>query len=249
MPELADDGGERAARMNIVGVDGCRGGWLIASSDTTLSRVNLEVSRSLATLFQAVRGGDIVAVIDVPIGLPDDGPRACDIAARQLLGQVRASSVFPAPCRPALPAKTFEEACDLNEAASGRKLSHQAFGLLPKIREVDGLITPELQDHIREGHPEVSFAVLSERGAGLPHRKKDPEGEIERLNVLDKFLPPIDLESARTLIGRGLAQRDDLLDALACLVTASRVAKGTAITLPAGEVYRDGRGLRMEIVS
>lgn len=235
--------------MNIVGVDGCRGGWVIASSDATLGSVNLEVSASLTALFAAIRGGDLIAVIDVPIGLPDDGPRASDVAARQLLGQVRASSVFPAPCRPALPATTFEEACELNEAASGRKLSHQAFGLLPKIREVDALITPELQDCVREGHPEVSFAVLSERGAGLPHRKKDTEGEMERLNVLDRFLPPIDLESARTLIGRGLAQRDDLLDALACLVSASRVAAGTAITLPEGEVYRDGRGLRMEIVA
>jgi uncharacterized membrane-anchored protein len=40
-----------------------------------------------------------------------------------------------------------------------------------------------------------------------------------------------------------------ILDALACLVSASRVVNGTAITLPEGEVYRDGRGLRMEMVA
>jgi len=50
-----------------------------------------------------------VLAIDIPIGLLD-GPRACDKAARKLLGQPRGSSVFPALSRPALGAQTYPEA-------------------------------------------------------------------------------------------------------------------------------------------
>jgi predicted RNase H-like nuclease len=39
-------------------------------------------------------------------------------------------------------------------------MSHQAFGILPKIREVDQLMTPEVQETVREIHPELcSFAT------------------------------------------------------------------------------------------
>jgi predicted RNase H-like nuclease len=43
--------------------------------------------------------------------------------------------------------------------------------------------------------------------------------------------------------------RDDVVDAAACLVAAYRIARGLALTLPAGEPQIDARGLRMEIVA
>ena len=78
--------------------------------------------------------------IDIPIGLPDEGSRRCDLEARKLIGP-RRSSVFPAPFRSVLGALTYEDAAARCRAVSGKSLSLQAFGILPKIAEVDRLMT------------------------------------------------------------------------------------------------------------
>jgi predicted RNase H-like nuclease len=44
-------------------------------------------------------------------------------------------------------------------------------------------------------------------------------------------------------------QRDDIVDAAVCLVTAYRVSRGEHTTLPSDEPPRDARGLRMEMVA
>ncbi len=43
--------------------------------------------------------------------------------------------------------------------------------------------------------------------------------------------------------------RDDVADAVACLVAASRIRGGEAWVLPEGAIACDARGLRMEIVA
>ena len=45
---------------------------------------------------------------------------------------------------------------------------------VPKIKEVDELITPSLQEQVLEGHPEVAFAGLT--GEPMPHSKTTPAG-------------------------------------------------------------------------
>src|SRR4051812_973534 len=67
----------------------------------------------------------------------DEHPRACDIEARRCLGKGQGSRVFPTPTRPALTGSSYVECCTLNAVACGRKISKQAFGILPKILEVD----------------------------------------------------------------------------------------------------------------
>lgn len=83
--------------------------------------------------------------IDIPIGLLD-GTRACDTAARKLLGQPRGSSVFPSPCRAAIQVASYGDACDANELRTGRKLSRQTWGIAPKIKQVDDAMTTACQD-------------------------------------------------------------------------------------------------------
>lgn len=56
-------------------------------------------------------------------------------------------------------------------------------------------------------------------------------------------LPPV--KPARSRI----VSRDDIVDAVACLVTAQRIARRVARTFPAGAPQCDGHGLRMEIVA
>src|SRR5262249_18309552 len=156
---------------------------VLAISDERLTSVSFAIARSFAEAL-ALAGPDAIVAIDVPIGLLGCGPRACDVAARKLLGRPRASSVFPAPCRAALDAASYREASARSYAATGRYLQKQLYNILPKIREVDCAIPPELQTRVHEAHPEVSFAVLSGGNRGLIHSKRSPEGERERLALL-----------------------------------------------------------------
>jgi predicted RNase H-like nuclease len=210
--------------VRLAGVDGCRGGWVVACEDGV---------SVVAAFAEVLAGGFDVAAVDIPIGLPADStPRACDVAARALLGRGRASSVFPAPRREALAWRSWAE-------ASG--MSIQAFNIMAKVREVDALMTTSLQDRVVEAHPEVAFALLA--GGPMAASKKTAAGRAERRAALasvglDGVVPMERLQGAAV---------DDLLDACALLWTAGRVARGEAVRLGDGGV--DQRGLRMEIVA
>jgi predicted RNase H-like nuclease len=155
---------------------------------------------------------DLVA-LDVPIGLPDRGARVCDLEARQRLGR-RKSSVFPAPVRDVLAANSYREACQARTAAEGKRMSIQAWSIVPKIREVDGTLRskPSLVGRVREVHPELCFCQMA-GGQPMAHRKKTAAGEAERRALLvEHFGRAVDdaLAEVRKL---GCA-RDDVLDAL-----------------------------------
>lgn len=235
--------------VRLIGIDGCKAGWIVAMSEDNLASLEFQIVADLGMLLEGLDENNARVVIDVPIGLPADGPRACDLAARQYLGKPRSNSVFPAPCRVTLAARTYREACDLNSQASGKRVSQQMFHILDKIRDVDALVTRDRQRWLREAHPELIFAVLSGNNRGLTHYKKTPEGEQERLAILQRHAPPFDAQDVRRQLGRKATERDDIIDAVACLVTARRIASGQAIVLPVGAVPLDTRGLRMEMVA
>ena len=234
--------------MELIGVDGCRGGWIIAVSDGALSSLSFAVVDDLAPVIARAESGAGLVAIDIPIGLRDDGPRACDLQARRWLGRPRSSSVFPAPCRAALPATTYRRACGLSRRALGVALTIECFNIVPKIRHVDALMTPGRQAFVREVHPELVFAILSGRGRGLVEPKRTEAGERLRLRLLRRVAPRFDPGAVRATLGLARVARDDVIDAVACLVAAQRIALGKAIVLPDGAVERDARGLRMEIV-
>jgi predicted RNase H-like nuclease len=233
---------------DLIGIDGCRGGWLVAESDAGLSALDFSIVDDLEPVItRAERNGSLVA-IDIPIGLADRGPRACDLEARRLLGRPRGSSVFPAPCRSALPATTYRRACGLSRRAIGVAMSIECFNIMPKIRQVDALITPARQAFVREVHPELVFALASGHPHGLVEPKRTPAGERVRLRLLRRTAPRFDPAAVRARLGLARAARDDVIDAVACTLAARRIAEGKALVLPAGRVERDSRGLRMEIV-
>ena len=120
---------------------------------------------------------------------------------------------------------------------------------MPKIRHVDALITPERQAFVREVHPELVFAILSGRGRGLVEPKRTDAGERLRLRLLRRVAPRFDPVAVRATLGLARVARDDVIDAVACLVAAQRIALGKAVVLPDGIVERDARGLRMEIIA
>ncbi len=230
--------GSTEERGTVVGVDGCPAGWICFEVDLQSRRTAVKVLPNLAELISASPEPRLIA-IDIPIGIPTRGARACDIAARGLLGKPRSNSVFPAPVRATFDAKTYQEACALSLQVQGKSLSRQAFEIIAKIREVDELIMPALQARIFEVHPEVSFWALN-GGQSLKYRKLNREGKGERTKLLLPHYPTIRTHLAE--LDRSTAAEHDLLDAAAAAWTAERVARG--------EVPRqfDSRGLRMEIV-
>jgi predicted RNase H-like nuclease len=181
------------------------------------------------------------AGIDIPIGLPERGPRACDREARRMLGP-RRSSVFPAPARSVLATSGYEEACAVSRRVSGRAISKQLYNIVPKIREVDRWLSQSgsLSQHLFEMCPELSFAVMV--GHPMRHTKKTPEGRAERMEALGPTFG--DVTRLVEPPPRG-ATRDDVLDALAGVWSARRFAAGSCIRL-GGEV--DETGLCMAVI-
>src|SRR3974390_1345694 len=98
--------------MFVAGIDGCRGGWIAFKVDLTSLGTSVELI-DLPSLLRNKSDDITILAIDIPIGLLD-GSRACDKAARKLLGQPSGTSVFPAPCRSALTAETYAEASSIN---------------------------------------------------------------------------------------------------------------------------------------
>jgi predicted RNase H-like nuclease len=221
----------------VVGVDGCPGGWVCLALDLNTR----QISAHLLPDFRAVLEGFPTAIIavDIPIGLPDVGSRQCDREARKFLGK-RGSSVFPAPIRDMLSATSYQEACQLGRQIDGRAISCQCYGILPKIREVDCAMTPELQQRVFEVHPEVSILGLNQC-MPMPYAKKCVDGRRERLDLLRPIVPAI--EDIRV---NGRAANDDILDAAAVMWTAERIYRGEAATVTSVEEV-DSNGLRMQI--
>jgi predicted RNase H-like nuclease len=214
----------------VVGIDGCRRGWVLAARNTDGDAQVRVVER----LDDATTGFDIIG-IDMPIGLPDAWSRAADVEARRFVSP-RGSTVFPAPPRALLSCASYAEANEFAKRAYGRGVSRQAWNLVPKIVEVDGLASA-LGDRIVEIHPECAFRALT--GQVLPS-KHTPAGVRSRQEAL------------RPLFGDGVDARpagaaaDDVLDALVVLWSAGRYAAGAHVEL--GDGARDRLGRRMRIV-
>ena len=180
------------------------------------SRPTLPASRQAAE-----RWGARAIVVDIPIGIPESGPRLADTEARRFI-KPRGSSVFPTPVRAALEAPTYEEARIASVAASGKSLSSQAFAIAPRILDVDGH-TPRDGVAIIEGHPEVSFRAMA--GEPITERKKDLGGAILRTQLLEAegmVVPRAEREALKP------AALDDVLDAAAMAWTARRIERGEA---------------------
>ena len=234
--------------ITLYGVDGCRGGWIVAKSDSDFRDVSFAIVSELRPLFEAA-GPHVLIAIDIPIGLPVNEPRFCDRQARQILG-LRRSSVFSPPARSVLNTRNYPAALRMNRQILGTGISKQAFHIMRKIGEVDAVIDRAKQRYIREAHPEVTFAQLS--GRPMEHYKKTAAGRCERIALLQRFLPFIDdewLARERSNLRRsGHVAADDLVDALACLVTAFHVHSGRHRSLGRGD-QTDSNGLLMEIVT
>lgn len=230
----------------IAGVDGCRAGWLGIWRDTDRGKIEHKVFRNAHDLIHQ-KPRPLVIAIDIPIGLTDAGKRDCDCMARKLLGQPRGTSVFPAPIRPALAAKSREEANRITRAADGRGVGAQSWGIFPKVKEVDTELIekPGLQSFVHEVHPELSFWAWNGRKP-MSVAKKKPEGKAQRRRLVDTYFGNDAFQSIRSEHYKKEVADDDINDALAALWTAERILKGKAQLIPEMSQI-DACGLIMEV--
>ena len=105
--------------LPVVGaVLGSCGGWIAIALAESGAHSHL-VAPSIADV--ARRHPTALVLVDVPIGLRESerDERRCDLEARAKLGP-RGSSVFPAPCRPALGLTSYQAASAENRRRTGR---------------------------------------------------------------------------------------------------------------------------------
>lgn len=231
----------------VSGVDGCKGGWLAFHLDGKYWSENL--FRNINELYS--ESDSELILIDIPIGLreTESSERLCDLDSRKILNK-RKSSIFPAPSRLAIYCEKYREASQKNEEATGRKLSQQSFGIIPKIREVDVFIQSKEYDpgkkRIREVHPEICFWGLN-GCSEMNYKKRDTLGKCERLKVLGSYIKEVDkvFDKTRNRYKKKQVADDDIIDALVCAVTAFFNSSLSSFP-PIPE--KDTKGISMEIL-
>jgi predicted RNase H-like nuclease len=232
--------------MNFVGVDACRKGWFAVALDRK-GNWNIGMFKTIDDLWNAFHNASLI-LIDIPIGLPDSGKRRCDTETRKILNR-RASCVFPVPCRQALHARTYRQACRINQQVLGVKLTIQTWNISAKILEVDRFLrnNKQARRRFRESHPELCFWSLA-GGHPMAYSKKKPRGFSERSLLLLKIYPESKaiIDNALERFMRKDLARDDILDALALAVCAS-LPLSSIRTVPPNPPT-DKMGLPMEIV-
>ena len=234
----------------VAGVDGCKKGWILVLREVELGTIRHRRIDCLSEVFRQPENPRLVAV-DIPIGLLSrgrKGGRECDKKGREILGKPRSNSVFSAPVRAALNYFDYPSALRANRASSSERvgISQQCFGLFPKMRQADELVTPELQKRIREVHPELCFCELNDHKPmkyGKKHRGGLGLQERRHLLCKEGFSSAI---NEATGYPRSQIAEDDILDACAGCWTAERIHQGVAKFIPKNP-SKDERGRRMEM--
>ena len=221
-----------------IGLDWAGNGWLgiILRDD---GNHDFDLFPSILSVWSNHKDADQI-LVDIPIGLSENGKRTCDERATEFLSPVRNNSVFSTPVRKAIYAKTLTEAKEINEEF-GFSISNQAWSICLRIREVDELFDEfsEATRRVRESHPEVCFAAL--HGSPMEYRKSTEEGLRERKEVLfakDESLESLYEDVIETFVeppswARRLSKngKDDVLDSLVLAYTA-QLSDEERTTLP-----------------
>ena len=250
-------------RSIVAGVDGCRGGWVVALMRVDTGDVITKRIDDLESLFGGSDAPDKVA-IDMPIGLPErSGPRgrAPERSVRPKLGK-RKSSVFSVPSRCAVyagvdasipEADRYHHCCSvaLKTSDPRKAVAKQSFHIFPKIVAIDAMLRRrrELIARVYECHPEVSFCFMNgEKALDEPKKKKNrpyhPGLDLRRGPLREHGFPDAAISPARAKeLGVG---EDDLIDACAAAWTAMRLGRGIAKSFP-DTPEPDGCGLPMAI--
>jgi predicted RNase H-like nuclease len=199
--------------LRAVGLDGFSKGWVAVTLDGDAQMISFHAGVAEALSVKFDRAG-----IDIPIGMTEDGERACDLLARQKL-RPHTSRVFTGARRWLW--QEFDDPDKANKEAQRRgqkRVSRQLWHIGPKIMEVDAFMRAHPPVGVREVHPELVFLRLN--GNRPLSAKKSEEGDALRRRLLEREgFRDIDRWLEETRIGTG-AKRDDVLDACAVAIAA-----------------------------
>jgi len=233
----------------VVGVDGCAGGWFAVWTCPDTPGLDHALYDSLDAVFAAHSSAERL-LVDIPIGLTNDGPRACDQQARELLG-LRGVSVFPAPCRAVVDYRqqagvdaSYERAADIQTDQLDCGISQQAWNITDKIAAMDSYLrTTDLTVDVFESHPECCFTVLN-GGYPIAHSKSTQTGRAARFAVLNGELDgwKACYETACEAYYYNQVARDDIIDAMVLVAAGHHALR----SIPAQPPVDDG--LPMQIV-
>ena len=222
--------------MKAVGLDGFSRGWVAVTLDGEARAISFHSS-----VADALRGGFDRAAIDIPIGMNEDGERACDQLARTKL-RPHTSRVFTGARRWLW--QDFSDPDKANSEALRRgqkRISRQLWHLGSKIMEVDAFLRARPLLDVREVHPELVFLRLN-GDKPLPPKKSEAGDTLRRRLLKRDGFRDIDhwLKEQRIRTG---AKRDDVLDACAVAIAA----RDPAGSLPHADMPRDEFDLPMRI--
>ena len=216
--------------MNYVfGIDGCKAGWIVAE-EIHKNELNITLFKSLSQLEILTRNEATVG-IDIPLQIHDKGFRKADSEARALL-KSRASSIFSAPAKKTLLAKTYKDACEVNFSVCGKKISKQTWFLFKKIKEAR-LLFGKKENYLKlyEVHPELSFMAMNNMKV-LEYGKKTIEGFNFRYRLLKQVFPLFDFREIRAKFKKKDVADDDILDAVAVLWSTQKIIDKIASYVP-----------------
>lgn len=211
----------------FAGLDGCRGGWILACWRPAQQKLELHVLTTLSEL-TALRQLPACVVVDMPLVLERiavAGGRRCDREARALLPTGRKSSIFSAPTTAALEAWRlgggYRQVSDAQRqtGAAAPGLSLQAFNLLRHIDDLQRFVANHPTPTCLEGHPELAFGRLHAERRGPLASKHTNLGREQRQQTLTELrIPFAEVWSARPR-AKALALQPALDDALdACIL-------------------------------
>lgn len=178
--------------MVVVGADGRRAGWILVALDDRrfAGASRFEAFRLLVDAVDEALG----IVVNVPIGLVDQGVRECDTLAREQVGP-QAGSVELTPPRPALATASLPEAQRISRRLSGLELTAQAHQFRQKVIEVDAVLAERGQQEPRlraaDAPPAApaaygDTAVLGRRPDKLAEKLDSPEGLRRYARVVER---------------------------------------------------------------
>jgi len=222
--------------LRAIGLDGFSRGWVAVGLDGETRTISFHAGVS-----EALRGPFDRAGIDIPIGMTENGERACDLLARDKL-RPHVSRVFTGARRWLW--QEFSDPDRANSEALRRdetRVSRQLWHLGRKIMEVDAFVRAQPALDVREVHPELVFWRLNGHKP-LPPKKSEEGDSLRRRLLKRQGFREIDQWLGEARIGTG-AKRDDVLDACAVAI-AAREPEGC---VPPDMTGCDAYGLPMQI--
>ena len=213
---------------SVIGIDGCKAGWIIAKTLENES-ISFQIIKNLNDL-KRINVSHIG--IDIPLQLSHTGKRFAEIEARSLLKN-RACTIFTPPTLNALRAKNYMDACEVNFKECGKRISKQSWNLFPKIKEAQEFLENKSINKLRifEVHPELSFMAMNNMSLVQASKKTDIGREI-RIKLIQKFFPKFSFESVRNEYKKNQALDDDILDSVSVLWSTQRIVDNIANFVP-----------------